>query len=99
MHGQIKYGRVDGVVITQVINFGIDRCDELGEQFTCRGSGRDGRVFYPTGSHILRRQQYRWELPGNYPVFTVVMLICHYVERIWRILVPPNCLYNIYNHE
>ena len=26
--------------------------------------------------------RHRWELPGNYPVFTVVMLIYHYVERI-----------------
>ena len=23
---------------------------------------------------------HRWELPGNYPVFTVVMVIYHYVE-------------------
>ena len=30
---------------------------------------------------------HRWVLPGNYPVFTVVMVIYHYVERIWRILV------------
>ena len=44
-----------------------------------------------TGGH-------RWELPGNYPVFAVVMVIYHYVERIWRILVAPNFLYNIYNH-
>ena len=41
---------------------------------------------------------HRWELPGNYPVFTVVMVIYHYVERIWRILVTPICLYNIYDH-
>ena len=32
---------------------------------------------------------HRWELPGNYPVFTVVMVIYHNVERIWRILVTP----------
>ena len=25
---------------------------------------------------------HRWELPGNYPVFSVVMVIYHYVERI-----------------
>ena len=25
--------------------------------------------------------KHRWELPGNYPVFTVVMVIYHYVER------------------
>ena len=24
----------------------------------------------------------RWELTGNYPVFTMVMVIYHYVERI-----------------
>ena len=36
-----------------------------------------------TGNHI-------WELPGNYPVFTVVMVIYHYVERIWRIIFEPN---------
>ena len=27
------------------------------------------------------------------------MLIYHYVERIWRILVTPNILYGIYDHE
>ena len=32
---------------------------------------------------------HRWELPGNYPVFTVVMVIYHYVERIWIIPVTP----------
>ena len=30
------------------------------------------------------------ELMDNYPVFTVVILIYHYDERIWRILVTPN---------
>ena len=30
--------------------------------------------------------QHRWELPGNYPVFTMVMVIYSYVERIWIIL-------------
>ena len=43
-------------------------------------------------------RQHRWELPGNYPVFTVVMVIYHYVERIWRILVTPIFLYKIYDH-
>ena len=42
---------------------------------------------------------HRWELLGNYPVFNVVMVIYHYFWRIWRILVTPNFLYNIYNHE
>ena len=42
---------------------------------------------------------HRWKLPGNYPVFVVVMVIYHYVERIWRILFTPVFLYNIYVHE
>ena len=41
---------------------------------------------------------HRWGLPGNYPVFTVVMVIYHYVERIWRIIVTPILIYNIYDH-
>ena len=45
----------------------------------------------PTSKHI-------WELPVNYPVFTVVMVIYHYVERIWKIIVTPDFLYNIYDH-
>ena len=40
-----------------------------------------------------------YEFPDNYPVFTVVVVIYHYVERIWIILVNPNFLYNIYDHE
>ena len=43
-------------------------------------------------------EYHRWELPGNYPVFTVVMVIYHYVERFWRILVTPVFKYNIYDH-
>ena len=42
-----------------------------------------------------RSKDNRWELPGDYPVFALVMAICHYVDRIWRILVTPNFLYNI----
>ena len=29
----------------------------------------------------------------------MVMVIYHYVERIWRLLVTPDYLYNIYDHE
>ena len=36
--------------------------------------------------------QHRWELPGNCPVFTMVMVIFHYVEIIWRTLVTPHFL-------
>ena len=30
------------------------------------------------------------ELPVNFSVFTMIILIYHYVERIWRILVTLN---------
>ena len=39
--------------------------------------------------NIVCPVKHRWELPGNYPVFTMVMVIYHYVERIWKILVIP----------
>ena len=42
---------------------------------------------------------HRWELPGNYSVFTMVMVIYYYFERIWRVLVTPDFVYNIYDHE
>ena len=41
----------------------------------------------------------RWEFLGTYPVFTMVMVIYHYVERILKIVVTANVLYNIYNHK
>ena len=44
-------------------------------------------------------QYHTWESTGNCPVFIVVMVIYHYVERIWIILVTPNSSYNIYNNE
>ena len=43
--------------------------------------------------------RHRWELLGNYSVFTVVMVIYHYVERILRILLTPNFSHNICDHE
>ena len=42
---------------------------------------------------------YRWELPSNCPVFTVVVVIYHYVERIWRILVTLIYMDNIYGNK
>ena len=45
------------------------------------------------------KHKHRWELPGNYPIFTVVMVIYHYVERIWRIIVTTILIYNIYDHS
>ena len=44
-------------------------------------------------------QSHRWELPGSYPVFDVVMVIYHWFERIWRIIVTPDVSHNIYDHE
>ena len=41
----------------------------------------------------------RWGILGNYPVFTTLMVIYHYVEKIWRISVAPDFPYNIYDHE
>ena len=35
----------------------------------------------------LNHGTHRWELTGNYPVFTMVMVIYNYVDRIWRNLV------------
>ena len=45
--------------------------------------------------HMYTYSLHRWELPGNSPVFTMLMVIYHYVERIWRILVTPDFSYNI----
>ena len=59
-----------------------------------RVMNRDSIIIY----FLIYALNHRWELTGNYPVFTVVMVIYHYVERIWRILVTHNFLYNIYNH-
>ena len=39
------------------------------------------------------QSEHRCKLPGNYPVLTVVMVIYHYDERIWRIIVIP--IFNI----
>ena len=35
-------------------------------------------------------QGHRWILPGNYPIFAVLMLIYHYIEKIWRIIITPD---------
>ena len=35
-------------------------------------------------------EEHIWELLGNSPVFTALMVIYHYVERTWRIIVNPN---------
>ena len=51
----------------------------------------EGKENGPGGDH-------RWELPGKYPVFSVVMVIYHYFERTWRVIVTPILIYNIYDH-
>ena len=38
---------------------------------------------------------HRWELLGNYPIFTLAMLIYHYVYRTGEFLLPPIVLFNI----
>ena len=48
---------------------------------------------------VSHSSRHIWELPGSYSVLTVVMIIYHYVERIWRILVTQNKLYNKYDHK
>ena len=57
-----------------------------------------GNIFCRPAEGKGRGGEHRWELSRNYPVFTVVMVIYHYVERIWRILVTPILIYNIYDH-
>ena len=32
---------------------------------------------------------HRWQLPLNCPVFTVVIIIFHYIDRIEELLLPP----------
>ena len=56
------------------------------------------RAILKIGINSTGCYKHRWELPDNYPVFTVVMVIYQYVERIWRILVTPILIYNIYDH-
>ena len=63
-----------------------------GEGIDGHGYGREAQ--FPVGEMEISWEkpegvQHRWELPGNYPVFAMVMVIYHYVERIWRILVTP----------
>ena len=50
-------------------------------------------------TELYHSYNHRWELPCNYPVFTMVMLMYHYVEIIWRIIVTPIFVYNIYYYE
>ena len=42
---------------------------------------------------------HRQELPGKYPIFTMVVIIYHYVERIEELFLPLICSYNIYDHQ
>ena len=56
--------------------------------------GTGGSERSAIGATVLS-PEHGWELSGDYPVFTVVMVIYHYVERIWRVLITPNLLYNI----
>ena len=75
---------------------GADMVREEGEGYLNATKGdRPGTPEGELGTHTYQGgrkdgdEGHIWELPGNYPFFTVVMVIYHYVERIWRILVTP----------
>ena len=55
--------------------------------------------FHSKGDLFRCCSRHRWELLGNYPVFTVVMVIYRYIEIISIILVTSNFLYKMYDHE
>ena len=40
----------------------------------------------------IATRRLRWELPGNYPIFTLVMVINHYVKGIGEFLLIPFCI-------
>ena len=42
------------------------------------------------GTGIYHTARHRCELPGNYPVFTMVMVIYTFVRRISIITLPPD---------
>ena len=50
--------------------------------------GSDYKVFAPF--HMVGSGRHRWGLLGKYPAFIMVMVIYHYVEKIWWILVTPD---------
>ena len=50
-------------------------------------------------SPFCNTHNHQSELSGNYPAFTVVMIIYNYIEIIWRIFVNSKVWYNIYNNE
>ena len=61
-----------------------------GGDISCRLNS--GVLIGKSENYLSRPTLHRLELPGNYPVFAVVMVIYHYVERIWKIIVTPNLL-------
>ena len=42
---------------------------------------------------------HNWNLPVNYPVFSMVMVIYRYIERLGELSLPLIFVYNIYDHE
>ena len=64
-----------------------------GAQFVVRKckwfSANTKHLHYQSSICILKYLNHIRELPGNYPVFTMIMVIFHYVDRICRILVTP----------
>ena len=51
------------------------------------------------GTKQASSTEYRWKLYVNRPVFTMVMAVYHCFGIILIIVVAPNSLYYIYDHE
>ena len=49
------------------------------------------------GGAMFMCRRHRWELLGNYPVFTMVMVIYHYFHIIVELSLPLIFSYNIYD--
>ena len=82
-HNDIDYNRV-----REDVDTGVIRMAHINKKYNLSDI-----LTNPLGPHYI------WQLLSNYPVFIMVMIIYHYVERIWRIIVTSIFLYNIYYHE
>ena len=94
---------MDSTPLTPQLSYLEDRHKEL-DAHERRNKSKDPTSDDPTLSSLCLQLPkavigHIWDLPGNYPVFTVVMVIYYYFEIIWGILVTLNVLYNIYEHE
>ena len=65
--------------------------DGGGERGRFTGGGFSERLSHLGMNFKPSRYGHRCELPGNYPVFTVVMVIYTFVWKISIITLPPDC--------